>query len=123
MGLLEKFKERKSTNFYDLIPITSYKFEIDEDNKVIVKIPRFDNNIIGRLITKKSSTPEIIADLDVIGSQVWLLIDGEKSVFNIAKEYAKANNIAQDIANKQIVEYFQQLHHKGLIDFRKGYKK
>ena len=78
-----KKKQKIVYNYLDFTPCRNQEF-IVEDGKVKLVIPKFKSNFMKSLIPKsKSETFKV--KLDEIGSEVWLLIDGNRRVHEIAK--------------------------------------
>jgi len=127
MSMLSFFKKRnikRNTNFYDLTPIRVYNHEISKNGLVELLIPRFDKNIFGKYLEKKSGKQPIKAELDEIGSKVWLVIDSKKSVFEISK-VLREDFIEESKENIEVrtLEYMKTLYNNGFINFLEFSKK
>jgi hypothetical protein len=66
----------------DLVPERNREFVV-EDEKVVVRVPRFDGPI-GRRVTRWLTNPNYSVRLDPFGSAVWYLCDGTRTVREIA---------------------------------------
>lgn len=71
---------------------------------------RFNKEYTERL-TKK-------LQLDELGSQVWLSIDGQRSVSEIIKEFATASTITSQEAELSVTTFLRELGKRGLIIIR-----
>jgi hypothetical protein len=67
-------------------------------------------------LVKKS--PSITLDLDEMGSKAWLLIDGEKSIYEISKEINKDGKDSSEEALRRLVTFVRYLAKKGWITFK-----
>ena len=63
-------------------------------------------------------TPVSILDLDEQGSKAWLLIDGEKSIFEISKEINRDGKDSPEEALRRLVTFLRYLAIKGWISFK-----
>jgi hypothetical protein len=73
-----------------------------------------------RKVFKTATTrePEIIIrklQLDSMGSIVWKMIDGRKSVEQISRKFQKQHKLDQREAEISVSEFVQQLGRRGLI--------
>lgn len=57
-------------------------------------------------------------DLDTLGGMVWLLIDGEKAVSSIIKEFAAESGFSLGEAEISVSTFLRQLGKRGLIVLR-----
>lgn len=121
LSFLKKRNIKRNTNFFDLTPIRVYDHEINKNGLVELLIPRFDKNIIGQYLEKKSGKQAIKAELDEIGSKVWLVIDSKKSVFEISK-VLREDFIDESKENieSRTVEYMRILYNNGFINLKDG---
>jgi len=67
-------------------------------------------------LVKKS--PVTIIDLDEMGSRAWLLMDGEKSIYEISKEINKDGKDTPEEALRRLVTFIRYLAKKGWITFK-----
>ena len=79
----QKEFEQSQMNIFNLTPVQIHKFEYRKDGQIDVLVPRFENPFWQKLIPKKVN-PYIKANLDEIGSAAWELIDGKRTVKEIA---------------------------------------
>lgn len=118
MEITSLFKSKNNTvNLLELTPARNYGHQTNEDGLVDVLVPRFKSSIMKSFIPK-SKSPFIRANLDEIGSAIWLLIDGERKVDEIAKlaEDKFADKI-QPVYDRLNV-FLTQLHNNGFIYFK-----
>jgi hypothetical protein len=67
-------------------------------------------------LMKKS--PVTTLDLDEMGSKAWLLIDGEKSIYEISKEINKDSKDSSKEALRRPVTFIRYLAKKGWVTFK-----
>jgi hypothetical protein len=116
----ENKKKRKSEDNF-LLYIPKRKHETFEVKKGSVKLIFYHDKAIekfARWLLKKPYASDI--ELDKLGSSVWLLIDGEKSVYDIGQgllnEFGKSCEPVYD----RLVMYLGYLNKKGWISFERG---
>ncbi len=69
--------------------------------------------------------PEIIRkklQLDAMGSSVWQMIDGGKSVLAISNDFRKQHQLGQREAEISVSEFIQQLGKRGLVALKEPEK-
>jgi len=112
-------KRKKEDNFMLYIP--KKKHETFEVNKGIVKLIFYHDKLVekfARWLTKKPYISDM--EFDQLGSMVWILIDGEKTVYDIGQglinEFGKSCEPVYD----RLVMYLRYLNRKGWISFERG---
>jgi len=119
-----KFSGRKQEeeNFLYYIPVKKHKtwevrkgkvFLIFKHDKMIEKALRW--------LVKKPYVSDI--ELDNLGSKVWQLIDGEKSVYDIGQEVLYCFGDKCEPVYDRLVMYLRYLNKRGWITFHIGSKK
>jgi len=110
------FKKRKELNLLELTPVIIHKHQINEDGLVDVLVPRFKSKFMQRFIPRGRS-PYIRANLDEIGSKVWLLIDGKKKVGDIAIILKEELKEKVEPVYDRLYLFMNQLYQNGFIFF------
>lgn len=110
-------KQNNIVNLLELTPVRKYGHQINSDGLVDVLVPRFKNAIMQRFIPKNRN-PFILANFDEIGTEVWLLIDGETKIDIIAKTLDKKLGEKISPVYDRLNLFFQQLHRNGFIIFK-----
>ncbi len=77
-------KIKKERNLLDLIPEKLCDSTVDKEGRVIILAPRFKSKLGKKIFEPIVKNRHIKIHLDEAGSIVWNLIDGEKTVFEIA---------------------------------------
>ena len=76
------------------------------------------NDRIRRFIEKRNKAAYYRVHLDEIGSSVWKLIDGKRTVEEIAKEmHLKFGSEIEPVYDR-LGEFIQQLHRQNFISFK-----
>lgn len=111
-------KNKNKINYMDLTPYRKHKHELKDDGSVNVLIPRFKSEWAKKMLIPQNKAPYIRANLDDLGSETWLLIDGEKKVGQIANElYDNHDQEIEQIAHR-LTQWLTQLYHNGFIAFK-----
>ena len=79
----QKENEQNQMNILELTPIQILGFEYRQDGQIDVLVPRFKNAFLQKLMPK-NRCPYIKANLDEIGTAAWELMDGKRTVREIA---------------------------------------
>jgi hypothetical protein len=76
---------KAEVNLLQLVPRRIAEHETDDAGIVTVLMPRFRNRIMKALFEPRHKSPYIKIKLDEVGSEVWLLCDGKRTVREIAE--------------------------------------
>ncbi|WP_455392153.1 PqqD family protein [[Eubacterium] cellulosolvens] len=84
---ISNLKKKKGLNLLDLIPVRSYKWTRQKENKDLIRIlkPRFDSKLGKRLGDKFKLNETYNINLDEYGTAVWRLCDGKLTVREIGE--------------------------------------
>lgn len=117
--IFKKGEKKKEDNF--LLYIPKLRHETYEVKKDIVKLIIKHDKLVERFarwLVRKPSTSDV--EFDRVGSKVWLLIDGEKSIYDIGQglinEFGKSCEPVYD----RLIMYLRYLNRKGWISFERG---
>lgn len=111
-----KNKKTPPENMLDKIPQVNNEinWSIDENNSVILEIK--NNGLANKLVQMVFKKPEIsFIHLDDIGSFIWLLIDGKKSIFTIGKEVKEHFGNKAEPLYERLAQYFKILDNYDFI--------
>ncbi len=110
----------KRKNYLDKIPFHSEKisFDTDENGIVTLKVENtgFANRLAQKLLKKPRTT---FIKFDETGSFVWLLIDGKKSVYEIAVCIEEHFGEASHPLYERLIGFLNAMSNNGFINFRK----
>jgi len=76
-----------------------------------LKVKKLFNHGSGRTFTKK-------IQLDALGAHVWSLLDGEKNVSSIIKDFSREHCLDSKEAEVSVTRFLRSLGEKGLIGMR-----
>ncbi|MDR2533825.1 MAG: PqqD family protein [Tannerellaceae bacterium] len=105
-------------NLFDFVPVIAPHISVEtEGERIVIAFPRFRNKFLQRFLTPRNLSPLIRIRLDLHGSAVWNLIDGRRTVAQIAEALA-ARFDNQDGYEMRIASFIAQLQRQGYIELR-----
>ncbi len=106
---IDKFLKLKPTR-------GNFDWKEEEDGKIDIIVPKFKSRLGERFcrIFRKSTT--FTANLDYIGSEVWKLCDGKKTVDGILKEIKEKFPKEEDL-DQRLFYYLYTMKNLGYIDY------
>lgn len=114
-----KRQENKSANYLDFIPnhCTSLRYTVDEQGNVTL----FQENkgvfhFLAQKMLKKPKVSQI--HLDEMGNFVWPLIDGTRTVYEIAQLVKEEFGEKAEPLYDRLLQYIQNLENYGFIEVR-----
>jgi hypothetical protein len=116
--MFRKNKNKQQINYLDLTPIRLLNYQVDDDNKVSVFVPKFRNKILVKYLVPRMKFPDIKMKLDKLGSAAWLKCDGEKNVRQICDELLM--DIGEEInpVEERVTKFFTQLYNYQSLSFK-----
>ena len=104
-------------NFALYIPVIKHQQWDNNAGRVTLHITTRDpiKKFAGWLMRK---SPVTSIDLDEMGSKAWLLINGEKSIYEISKEINKDGKDSSKEALRRLVTFVRYIAKKGWIAFK-----
>lgn len=116
---MKKKKKESKVNYLDLIPqrASSLAWETDQEKKVTLKVENtgFFNKLAQKFLKKPKFTQ---VHLDENGSFLWPLIDGEKTVEELAGFLKAEFGEAAEPLYPRIVKFFQIMESYHFVSFR-----
>lgn len=110
-------KKKKECNYLELIPAkaANLKWRMEEEEAVL----EVENTgVFNRLAQTFFKRPKVTkVHLDANGSFLWPLIDGKKSVMELAALQKEQFGEAAEPLYPRIVKYFQILENYGFVEF------
>jgi hypothetical protein len=79
-------KKLKGIDALELTPVKLQEFETAENGIITVLIPRFKWSVVHNYMVKNGRDPNFRLDLDEIGSEVWMSIDGRRKVKEVGEK-------------------------------------
>jgi hypothetical protein len=105
-------------NFLEMIPAQRRPFHQSENGRVEVLLPRWGDGRVGRFLgTFLKSTPYRMR-LDDVGTSVWLLCNGRRSVYEIGK--CLQDNFGDSIepVYDRLGLFLKQMKRSGIIEWK-----
>ena len=109
----------KNANMLDLVPVRICEFK-QTDKMVTLLIPRTKSAFMLRIMNRLKRSPNITIELDKVGSQLWLLIDGELTTQGICNKLEQELGDTLNQAPERVVKYLSGLYHNKHITFKKS---
>ena len=109
---------KKQVNYLDLIPKRAEELHWHMDEKQCVVLEVENKGIFNRIAQKCFRKPRITqVHLDANGSFLWPLIDGERTVMELAALQKEEFGEAAEPLYPRIVKYFQILESYSFVEF------
>lgn len=105
-------------NFYDLVPAQRRTCRERDDGTVEVLVPRYGKGIFGRVLAKFLNNRPVGVTLDDIGTNVWRLCDGRRSVYEIGREMHGRFGDRIEPVYERLETFLTQMHRAELIDWK-----
>lgn len=112
-------RKKKQKNYLDLIPerAAGLSWETGENGIVVLQVE--NTGVFNRIAQKLFKRPKYTSvHMDKYGSFLWPLIDGEKTVMELAKLQREAFGEEVEPLYPRIVKYFQIVESYHFIRFR-----
>ena len=122
MNFLQRRAILKKANYLALTPVRLASHEVGANDRVVVLFPRFTSKFAQKHIIPKLKSPYIKIKLDEIASAVWKVLDGKKTVGEVAKELASGinsekNQNSQDVEGR-LTAFLTLLYEQKIITFK-----
>ena len=126
LGFLKEARERKKLkglNALELTPLRKQKHTTRDGGLITVLIPRFNWKPMHELMVKNGRDPDFWLDLDEIGSEVWVSIDGKRKVREIGvilkDKFQDNEKIFERVSTEQnLVKFVSMMYNNKIITFK-----
>ena len=108
---------KQARNLFELKPKQRRTFEERGDGTVDVLMPRYGENVIGRLLKKVLSNHPVRIHLDDIGTSVWRLCDGGRTVHQIGQSLHDEFGERIEPVYDRLETFLKQMMGAGLIEW------
>lgn len=108
---------RKEHNLLELTPARVHDYELKENGLADVLVPKFKSKLMKKIIPSNRSE-FIKANLDDIGTAVWLEIDGSTNVSGIADKLSEKFGEGIEPVHDRLTLFLKQLYSNGFIYFK-----
>ena len=106
-------------NYLENVPVHSQSitWELDGDDAVVLQVE--NKGMFNRIAQKLFKKPKVsFIHLDDLGSFVWKLIDGQKSIIDIGKEVEQHFGESANPLYERLATYFQMLESYNFVTFK-----
>lgn len=110
-------KKKNSLNYLDMHPFRNYEYVFREEGLVDVLVPRFTSKFAKKYILPRMKNPYIHANLDDLGSFLWLNIDGKTNVARLIQLMSDKFGERVQPATERVLVFLTQLYKAGFINF------
>jgi hypothetical protein len=112
----------KRKNALELVPVKSRRIGWVEDGGLI-KLKIYRNHWYDKIMHRVFKTPlEVTIDLDEIGSHVWRLIDGERTIADIGNKLQEELGEKVEPTYPRLIMFMRYLYNESFIYYRKDKK-
>jgi len=102
-------------NLFDLIPVISKHITTEKEGELsVITFPRFRSKFMQKYFVPRNKSAIIHIRLDEHGTAVWNLIDGNRSVKEIAELLAEHFQHEKDYEYR-IADFMLQLYKQGFV--------
>jgi len=102
-------------NLFKLIPVISEHITTEKEGELsVITFPRFRSKFMQKYFVPKNKPSKIHVRLDVNGTAVWDLIDGNRTINTIAEMLADHFNNEENYEYR-IAAFFSQLFKQGFV--------
>jgi hypothetical protein len=115
--------KKQTENMLDLIPVVSKHITTEKEGELsVIAFPRFRSAFLQKHLTLRHKSPIIRIKLEEHGTAVWNLIDGKRTVGEIAHTLAQHFNEEKNYEYR-ITTYLLQLQAQGFIKIERPSKR
>lgn len=123
--MLGKSKTKQAPSWRAMLglrPVRNPELEWSQDGgKVVLQLRHqkpsgWKQRLVGLVLP---TPPDRQVELDTIGSEVWLLIDGQRTMGSIAGELAQKYQLSPREAELSLQQYCKELGRRGYVGFTK----
>ncbi|MGB7624711.1 MAG: PqqD family protein [Terriglobia bacterium] len=110
-------KPKEPRNLYELKPRRLVEWELAQDSRVTLLIPKFRKGLLARTLQPRLRRPLFRINLDEFGSFVWLSCNGKADVRSIGEEMMSKFGPSAEPVYDRIGQFLRQLESSKFIDF------
>jgi hypothetical protein len=105
-------------NLLDLIPVQNLKSTQNEEGLAILLKPKFSHPLLAKYLLPRLKRPHFKIKLDEIGSFIWNLCDGKKTVKEIGGQLKEEFGDRVEPLYERLGLFFQHLEKNRFITFK-----
>ena len=112
-------KKSPESNLLDYIPVQQIEWqENPETSLIIIMKPKFDNKFLRKYFLAQLKSPNFRVNLDEYGSRVWKLIDGRRTILQIADSLKDMYGESVEPAYERVGNFMRSLENNKFIVYR-----
>jgi hypothetical protein len=112
-------KKSPESNLLDYIPVQLVAWqENTETNLIVLLKPKFNNKILKKYFLPQLKNPNFRVNLDEYGSRVWKLIDGSRTVLQIAENLEETFGESVEPVYERVGNFMRSLENNKFIGYR-----
>jgi hypothetical protein len=112
--------KEQDKNLLDMIPEMLCQWEISDEGKVNLLVPRFRNQFLHRIAIRMGKSEFVKVHLDETGTLVWKHIDGHRTVEKIGQLMKREEKETAQQAYERLCQFLIILSRHQLIHFREA---
>ena len=113
-------RNKKDDNFLDCVPVCVDRYTWDKDEAGAVTIYIENKGFFNRAAQKLLHKPKVSqVHLEKMGSFIWPLIDGEKTVYEIGRFVSDEFGEEAEPLYPRLTQYFRMLMNCGFVEMKK----
>jgi hypothetical protein len=113
---IKKRNEFVGQNLFELKPFRNFEYEVQEDEKITLLIPKFRGKILGKYLQPIINKKFYKVKLDKLGSFVWTNCDGSTTVYEIAERFKQNFGDTVEKADERVAKFIQQMYHSDCLN-------
>ncbi len=106
---------KDATNLLELIPQPRVEWLQEQDQRIVLLIPRFGSGRLGQWLKAQLKARPVRIRLDEIGSATWQLIDGRRTVGEIGRALQKQFGAKVEPIYERLAVFFKRLEREKFI--------
>jgi hydroxylamine reductase (hybrid-cluster protein) len=112
--------EKKTVNYFELVPMRLCEHIVESSGLVTVLVPRFRKEFWKKLLPERLTERDIKIHLDELGSAVWQQMDGNNNVRTICNHLNNTFGEKMIQTEERVTKFITQLFGNNMISFKQG---
>ncbi len=111
-------KNESQENYLDKVPVKNIEWEQDETDKVYLLKEKSKTKLMKKLIDLFKKSQFFRIHLDELGTATWLLIDGNRTIYDISNQLKETFAEKIEPAEQRVAAFIAMLKKNGFIVLR-----
>lgn len=120
MNFFQRRKILRKANYLELTPVKLMEHRMVDETKADILVPRFKRKFWREVYRQSKKGEYIFIHLDVTGTAIWLMIDGNLKVLHICQKMAErfpADFQHSEDTEKRVTQFLSLLYQQRYITF------